>query len=52
MANYKIYYHDAFKTEAIKDTWSWPAFFFTWIWAFVKGMNNSLKIYLSMIFIN
>jgi hypothetical protein len=41
MKNYKIYVHDALSsTEAVKDGWSWPAFFFPWIWAFVKGLNG------------
>lgn len=26
--------------EAVKDGWSWPGFFFGWIWAFVKGLNK------------
>ena len=39
MKNFKIYYHDAYKCEAVKDGWSWPAFFFHWIWSFVKGLN-------------
>lgn len=26
--------------EAVKDGWSWPGFFFNWIWAFAKGLNK------------
>jgi len=40
MKSYKIYYHDVFKVKSVKDGWSWPAFFFLWIWAFVKGLNK------------
>lgn len=25
--------------ESIKKGWSWPAFFFGWIWCFVKGLT-------------
>jgi hypothetical protein len=41
MKNYKIYVNDALSsTEAVKDGWSWPAFFFHWIWSFFKGLNG------------
>jgi hypothetical protein len=35
---YDIYEHPIGKTEAVKRGWSWPGFFFTWIWALVKKM--------------
>lgn len=38
MHNFKIYYHPLKKYKAVKDGWSWPAFFFTSIWAITKGM--------------
>ena len=48
MANYQIYYHDAFKAEAIKDGWSWPAFFFNWIWRYLlaSAINFSLNVFI------
>lgn len=38
MKLYEIYWHPYLKIEAVKQGWSWPAFFFCWIWAFVKKM--------------
>ena len=39
MKTYNIYKHPMGPIEAVKIGWSWPAFFFSWIWAFVKGLN-------------
>ncbi len=36
MLQYKIFKHPAGNIEAVKQGWSWPAFFFTFIWALVK----------------
>ncbi|MEI6056656.1 MAG: DUF2628 domain-containing protein [Lentisphaerota bacterium] len=38
MKQYKIFKHPLGKIEAVKQGWSWPAFFFNWIWALVKKM--------------
>jgi hypothetical protein len=40
LSNYTVYEHvsDFEEPEAIKVGFSWPAFFFTWIWAFVKRL--------------
>jgi len=38
MKRYKIFEHPAGRREAVKQGWSWPAFFFTFIWAFCKKM--------------
>ena len=38
MNQYKIFEHPAEKIEAVKEGWSWPAFFFNSIWALVKRM--------------
>lgn len=38
MAQYRIFKHPVGKIEAVKQGWSWPAMFFTFIWAFVKGL--------------
>ena len=41
MQNYKIFVHSTLGSiEAVKEGWSWPAFFFNWIWAFIKGLNS------------
>jgi hypothetical protein len=36
--NYSILQHPTLGHEAVKNGWSWPAFLFTWIWAFVKRL--------------
>ncbi len=38
MKQYKIFKHPNGETEAVKQSWSWPAFFFTWIWALIKKL--------------
>ena len=38
MKQFKIYEWPEGKYEAVKQGWSWPAFFFWFIWAFVKKM--------------
>ena len=38
MKNYNVFVSDEAPSEAIKVGWSWPGFFFTWIWALVKGL--------------
>lgn len=38
MKQYRILKHPAGTIEAVKQGWSWPALFFTFIWAFVKRM--------------
>jgi len=38
MKSFKIYKDPTDTFEAVKDGWSWPAFFFTWIWAYSKGL--------------
>ena len=36
MKQYKIFKHPSGSSEAVKQGWSWPAFFFSFIWAMVK----------------
>ena len=36
MKQYKVFKHPAGTSEAVKQGWSWPAFFFSFIWAMVK----------------
>jgi hypothetical protein len=38
MNQYKVFRHPSGKVEAVKQGWSWPAFFFGWLWACVKDM--------------
>lgn len=38
MKQYKIYRNDEGEIEAVKRGWSWPAFFFTWMWALFKRL--------------
>ena len=36
--NYSVFEHPGNRFEAVKQGWSWPAFFFTWVWALVKNL--------------
>ena len=38
MKQFSILQHPTLGPEAVKKGWSWPAFFFTWIWAFIKKL--------------
>jgi len=38
MRNFAIYHHPHRGYEAVKQGFSWPGFWFTWIWAFVKKL--------------
>ena len=38
MKQYKIFTDPQGRMEAVKQGWSWPGFFFTWIWALVKSL--------------
>jgi len=38
MKDYKIFRHPQSPVEAVKQGWSWPAFFFTGFWALFKKM--------------
>ena len=38
MKHYKIFEHPAGNIEAVKLGWSWPAFFFGFLWALAKRM--------------
>ena len=39
MKQFSIFQHPDLSYEAVKNGWSWPAFLFTWIWAFVKRLS-------------
>jgi hypothetical protein len=51
MHEYAIYENQFEQTEAVKQGWSWPAFFFSWIWALVKKMNKIAVVTLACIII-
>lgn len=38
MKQYKIFKHPGGASEAVKQGWSWPAFFFSSVWALTKRM--------------
>jgi len=38
MTQYKVYENPQGVRENVKIGWSWPAFFFGWVWAFFKKM--------------
>ncbi len=38
MRKFGVYSHPAEGAEAVKQGFSWPAFWFTWIWAFTKSL--------------
>lgn len=38
MKQYKMFKHPSGAIEAVKQGWSWPAFFFSIIWAMIKKM--------------
>jgi hypothetical protein len=38
MTTFAVYHHSTKGYEAVKQGFSWPGFFFTWIWAFAKGL--------------
>jgi len=40
MTQYKVYAAPEGEYEAVKQGWSWPGFFFTFVWAFVKKMRT------------
>ena len=38
MRKYKVYFSPQGDAQAVKEGWSWPGFFFTFIWALVKKL--------------
>ena len=38
MKQYKLFKHPSGTIEAVKQGWSWPGFFFSFIWAMIKKM--------------
>ena len=38
MKQYAVFQHPTSGYEVVKNGWSWPAFFITWIWALVKRL--------------
>lgn len=44
MNPYKIYKHPSGDIEAVKQGWSWPGFFFNFIWVMIKQLWKILGI--------
>ena len=40
MKQFNVYENPSGMKEAVKQGWSWPGFFFNWIWCFVKKMSG------------
>ena len=38
MKTFNVFVGPHHRVEAVKEGWSWPGFFFGWIWCFVKGL--------------
>ena len=38
MNHYKIYENQQRMQEVVKIGFSWPGFFFSWLWCFIKGL--------------
>lgn len=51
MKQFKIFENPQSRIEAVKQGWSWPAFFFTIIWSFVKKMYALGSILLVAFFV-
>ncbi len=45
MKQYQIYVHPEGNYEAVKQGWSWPAFFFSSIWAIVERLWIPVAVY-------
>ena len=50
MKKFDIYFHSSVGYQAVKQGFSWPAFFFTWIWAFYHRLVGSGLAILSVTF--
>jgi len=51
MKTYNIYKNASNHVEAVKQGWSWPGFFFTIIWCFVKGLYGLGAVLLLLAFV-
>jgi hypothetical protein len=40
MKVYNIYENPVNMLEAVKQGWSWPGFFFNWLWCFIKKIHG------------
>ncbi len=53
MKTFRVYEHEFYGYEAVKQGFSWPALFFGFIWAMVKKLwKVSVILFLSFILIN
>lgn len=46
MKNFIVYKHPTLGYKAVKQGWSWPAFFFCGIWLAVKGLWSHFAVFL------
>ena len=51
MKQYKIYQHPSGTIDAVKQGWSWPAFFFPTIWLLIKRLWGLVAVLLCLNFI-
>jgi len=51
MKTFDVYKHPVQGYQAVKVGFSWPAFFFTWIWAFIKKLWGYGLAFIGVIFI-
>ncbi|MEX2499543.1 MAG: DUF2628 domain-containing protein [Wenzhouxiangellaceae bacterium] len=51
MKTFDVYKHPVLGYEAVKQGFSWPAFFFTAIWAFFKRMWGNGGVLLGVLFL-
>ncbi|MDC1447670.1 DUF2628 domain-containing protein [Candidatus Thioglobus sp.] len=52
METFQIYDRDDSEPVAVKYGWSWPAFFFTWLWAANKGLWIPWLVIVAIVFLS
>ena len=50
MRTWDLFHHPAYGTFAVKQGFSWPAFFFGWIWVSIKRLWAVLAVLLVTLF--
>jgi hypothetical protein len=51
MKNFDVFKHPTQGFDVVKQGFSWPAFFFSWLWAFVKKMWIHGAVFLGIVLI-
>jgi hypothetical protein len=49
MKQFAIFQHVGRQPEAVKIGFSWPCFFFQWIWGIVKGVSKAVVIFVGIL---